>query len=199
MANNDVEPVEGQWLTAVEASQLSIELGLKRTPKTVRRWAQNSVDKPDGRGEVLAKKRDTSFGFEYVIERSSLVEKVEQELEFQRSKGGQTGVDMSTSGSPDARGDEVVEDLDNQGRIEELEQEITELKEQKEEAVVDAKVYKQLTTQLREERKEVMGIISEQGKAIGRLEEQVKALPAPPSPQVEQEANLYEEPQKAGS
>lgn len=73
------------WLTVKEAVAYCRELGLSRTQKTVRRWAQ-LARKADGQGEVKVRHQDTENGFRWLIERSSLDVKIAQEKELEARK-----------------------------------------------------------------------------------------------------------------
>ncbi len=70
------------WLTVKEAVAYCRELGLSRTQKTVRRWAQ-LARKADGQGEVKVRHQDTENGFRWLIERTSLDVKIAQEKELE--------------------------------------------------------------------------------------------------------------------
>ena len=73
------------WLTVKEAVAYCRELGLSRTQKTVRRWAQ-LARKADDQGEVKVRHQDTENGFRWLIERSSLDVKIAQEKELEARK-----------------------------------------------------------------------------------------------------------------
>lgn len=72
---------EQEWLSVEQAVVYCAELGLTRTPKTVRKWAERSSGLPDG--DVVARKQDTPWGYRWQIEKTSLTRKVEEELELQ--------------------------------------------------------------------------------------------------------------------
>lgn len=65
---------EIKWLTVAEATLHSREMGLDRTPKTIRSWARN--------GHVLAKKQTTHTGEMWVLDQDSLITKIKSEIEF---------------------------------------------------------------------------------------------------------------------
>jgi hypothetical protein len=65
--------------------------GLSRTSKTVRKWAQRARDPESGTAEIVVKAQDTENGFRWLIERSSLDVKIEQERQFEVRKDGDDG------------------------------------------------------------------------------------------------------------
>lgn len=71
---------EQEWLSVEKAVVYCAELGLTRTPKTIRKWAERSSGLPDG--DVLARKEDTPWGYRWQIEKASLTRKVEEEIEL---------------------------------------------------------------------------------------------------------------------
>jgi hypothetical protein len=70
------------WLTVQEAVAYCMTNGLPRTPKTVRKWAQRSIEAAPGTGDVVVQRQDTENGFRWLISRESLDVKIEQEKEF---------------------------------------------------------------------------------------------------------------------
>lgn len=107
--SNPVEPAqtgahqfEQDWLNVEEAVAYCAELGLTRTPKTVRKWAERSSGLPDG--DVVARKQDTPWGYRWQIEKASLSRKVEEELELQAANEAEpvsTGSHTSRSSEPE--------------------------------------------------------------------------------------------------
>ena len=86
-----------QWLTVQEAVAYCLSKGLHRTPKTVRKWAQRARDPESGTAEISVKAQDTENGFRWLIERSSLDVKIEQEKQFELRKDGEAdGAHSST-------------------------------------------------------------------------------------------------------
>lgn len=84
---NQPEPVrtlpntfEQEWLDVEQSVAYALELGLSRTPKTIRKWAERSSGLPDG--DVVARREDTPWGYRWLIEKSSLARKVEEDLEL---------------------------------------------------------------------------------------------------------------------
>jgi hypothetical protein len=71
---------EQEWMSVEKAVVYCAELGLTRTPKTIRKWAERSSGLPDG--DVHARKEDTPWGYRWQIERASLTRKVEEEIEM---------------------------------------------------------------------------------------------------------------------
>lgn len=71
---------EQEWLSVEQAVVHCAELGLTRTPKTIRKWAERSSGLPDG--DVVARKEDTPWGYRWQIEKASLTRKVEEEIEL---------------------------------------------------------------------------------------------------------------------
>lgn len=63
-----------QWLTIAEASLLSSERGLNRTSKTIRAWARS--------GHVEARKKSTSHGEMWILDKTSLETKINTEIEY---------------------------------------------------------------------------------------------------------------------
>lgn len=195
MENNNVEDVQEQWLTVAEAHQLILENGLSRDRKTVGRWARRSVSEPEGRGEVHAQQRDTKSGFEYVIERSSLINKVKQELEFESRKSGGTSEDMSGHVQPPDGGEVSprAKKSASEERVAELE-ELTELRErtrklEEQNSILEREnaVNKVLMERIDQDRerankqlREVFETSSEKSRLIGTLEERIRlGLPQP--------------------
>jgi hypothetical protein len=74
--------VFGAWMTVQEAVTYCMSKGLPRTAKTVRKWAQRSIEAVDGSGEVVVQRQDTENGFRWLIGRESLDVKIEQEKEL---------------------------------------------------------------------------------------------------------------------
>ncbi len=91
--------VFGPWLTVQEAVTYCLSKGLSRTSKTVRKWAQRARDPESGTAEISVKAQDTENGFRWLIERSSLDVKIEQEKQFEQRKDGEAN---------DANGSEQV-------------------------------------------------------------------------------------------
>ena len=86
----------GQWLTVQEAVAYCLSKGLSRTSKTVRKWAQRARDPDSGTAEIVVKAQDTENGFRWLIERSSLDVKIEQEKQFEQRRDGKfNDVDLS--------------------------------------------------------------------------------------------------------
>ncbi|MEL6644098.1 MAG: hypothetical protein AAFQ79_09195 [Pseudomonadota bacterium] len=93
---------EQDWLSVEQAVVYCAELGLTRTPKTVRKWAERSSGLPDG--DVVARKQDTAWGYRWQIERASLTRKVEEELELQAANETEpvrTGCPAAASHEPE--------------------------------------------------------------------------------------------------
>ena len=80
------EDTAGQWLSVKEAVVYCADRGLSRNEKTIRRWAERSIKRPES-PEVQVREQDTGFGFRYIIEKSSLDLKIKQELEFAAERG----------------------------------------------------------------------------------------------------------------
>ena len=72
----------GAWMTVQEAVTYCMSKGLPRTAKTVRKWAQRSIDAVEGSGEIAVQRQDTENGFRWLIGRDSLDVKIEQEKEL---------------------------------------------------------------------------------------------------------------------
>ena len=81
------------WLTVDQAALHCHRLGLNRSKKTMRRWAQH--------GEVEAKKQTMQKGMRWLISQSSLETKIQEELEFQKQQqtANKQGAPMSEQGS----------------------------------------------------------------------------------------------------
>jgi|GEM_PF-2109705 len=80
------EDTAGQWLSVKEAVVYCADRGLSRNEKTIRRWAERSMRRPES-PEVRVREQDTGFGFRYMIEKGSLDLKIKQELEFTAERG----------------------------------------------------------------------------------------------------------------
>ena len=72
----------GPWMTVQEAVSYCMSKGLPRTAKTVRKWAQRSIEAIEGSGEIAVQRQDTENGFRWLIGRESLDVKIEQEKEL---------------------------------------------------------------------------------------------------------------------
>lgn len=95
----------GPWLTVQEAVAYCMSKGLPRTPKTVRKWAQRSIEAAPGTGDVLVQRQDTENGFRWLIGRESLDVKIEQEKEFverteEETEGANTSEPVRTGAHP---------------------------------------------------------------------------------------------------
>ncbi len=88
-AQSGAHPFEQEWLSVNQAVTYCAELGLVRTPKTVRKWAERSSGLPDG--DVLSRKQDTMWGYRWQIEKAS--------LSLRQTRGGSTesGLDIFKS------------------------------------------------------------------------------------------------------
>ena len=80
------EDTAGQWMSVKEAVVYCADRGLPRNEKTIRRWAERSIKRPES-PEVQVREQDTGFGFRYMIEKDSLDLKIKQELEFAAERG----------------------------------------------------------------------------------------------------------------
>jgi hypothetical protein len=72
------DPLEYEWLTVDQAVAFCATLGLSRTPKTLRKWADRSFNKEDA--DVVVRREDTMWSYRWKIEKTSLARKVDQEL-----------------------------------------------------------------------------------------------------------------------
>lgn len=79
---------ETKWLTVAETSLLCSQMGLERTPKTIRGWARNE--------HVNAQKKSTSNGEMWILDKASLETKIKTEIEYRdQMKANQTSADPS--------------------------------------------------------------------------------------------------------
>jgi len=79
---------ETKWLTIAEASLLCSQMGLERTPKTIRGWARNE--------HVIAQKKSTSSGEKWILDKASLETKIKTEIEYRdQMKASKTRSDVS--------------------------------------------------------------------------------------------------------
>ena len=101
--------MSGPWLSVPEAVAYCAEKGLARNIKTVRRWAQRSLSRPEN-AEVLVREQDTENGFRYVIDQSSLDRKIAQELEFEAKRTG-TDTPAPDPTGPDMPAKEPAEEM----------------------------------------------------------------------------------------
>ena len=125
--------VFGEWLTVKEAVAYCVTHGLSRTPKTVRKWAQEAHKAEGGEGDITVKHQDTGNGFRWLIERESLDVKIRQEREFEeRSPEVRTGAHPSEPVATGAHMSALVptgaadEERQNEGMIEFLKAQINE-------------------------------------------------------------------------
>lgn len=79
------------WLTVQEAGIYCMSKGLPRTAKTVRKWAQRSIESTEGTGEIIVQRQDTENGYRWLISRESLDVKIEQEKELALRKEKEQG------------------------------------------------------------------------------------------------------------
>ena len=80
------------WFTVADAVAYCAQRSLPRTAKTIRKWAHRSHLDPEN-GDVVVRREDVENGFRWVIDRSSLDRKIEQELEFEaRRKSSDTSL-----------------------------------------------------------------------------------------------------------
>ncbi len=98
----------GQWLSVADAVAYCARHGLNRNIKTIRRWAERSLKRPD-EAEVKVREQDTGFGFRYMIEQSSLDLKIRQELDFEakQAKADTSGHDHASPDMPSDAHDET--------------------------------------------------------------------------------------------
>lgn len=108
--------ISGQWLSVTDAVAYCAQRGLNRNIKTIRRWAERSMKRPDD-AEVKVREQDTGFGFRYMIERGSLDVKVQQELDFEAAKAeaDTAGQDRANPGTPEPVHDENTPLTDQAG------------------------------------------------------------------------------------
>ena len=81
-------PVSSAWLTVSEAVLRCIDLGLPRTPKTIRKWAARSHLAPEN-ADISVRREDTENGFRWSVEATSLDRKIYEELEFEARKSSE--------------------------------------------------------------------------------------------------------------
>jgi hypothetical protein len=99
---------EQEWLSVEQAVVYCAELGLTRTPKTVRKWAERSSGLLDG--DVLSRKEDTPWGYRWQIEKRSITRKVEEELELR----GANQIEPVRTGSTDLANGPSEKSVDTQ-------------------------------------------------------------------------------------
>ncbi|WP_338548960.1 hypothetical protein [Roseovarius phycicola] len=102
---------EQEWLSVNQAVAYCAELGLARTPKTVRKWAERSSSLPDG--DVVSRKQDTMWGYRWQIEKASLTRKVEEELELRST----TETEPVRTGAPEVSATENEKTLADNARL----------------------------------------------------------------------------------
>lgn len=192
---------ETKWLTISEASLLSSQMGLERTPKTIRGWARNE--------HVNARKKSTTHGEMWILEKVSLETKIKTEIEYRdQMKASQPPADTSEpvqtrsnpsepvrtcadqSGSvqtrPDAFGgykqgrDEAANppepqaDPSAQARIRELENKITALR-------IDLGWREKVMNNLTAENEKGKDTLQAQARYIGHLESDLMRLGGKPN------------------
>lgn len=87
-----------KWLTVAEAVSYCAHNNLPRTAKTVRKWAHRSHQDPEN-GDVVVRQEDVENGFRWMVERTSLLRKIEQELEFEARRSDLNNVNPAQTGS----------------------------------------------------------------------------------------------------
>lgn len=168
------------WLPVVEAVAYCQSLGLSRTPKTIRKWAQQARKAQDGAGDITVRAQDTENGFRWLIERASLDVKIKQELEYERRAANvptgshqteqvSTGEDPAEPVHTGADGSNGKNSDERRDRIKELEDEVYQL-------TVSKRVSEQFTAQLVKERDAFLDRVTELGHTIGVLETEKKQL-----------------------
>jgi hypothetical protein len=100
----------GAWLSIEEAVLLSSELGLPRTPKTIRKWASRSFGKPEDQAEIIIRQKDTPNGFRWMLDRVSLERKIQEEINLKNEAG--EPVRTSPYLSEPVRTSETTENID---------------------------------------------------------------------------------------
>lgn len=120
VAREEHDHHDSDWLGIEESVALCAEHGLTRTPKTLRKWAARSFGRADG--DVIANRQDTPSGnYRWLIDRQSLMRKIEQELELQKTLASeepeaahvgvvQTGADPFEPGEPTEVGQGAIPD-----------------------------------------------------------------------------------------
>jgi hypothetical protein len=86
-----------QWLTVADSAIFCQRRGLPRTLKTIRKWAARSHAHPQ-EADFLVRREDTENGYRWMIDRTTLERKVEEELQFearQRNAPVRTTADVS--------------------------------------------------------------------------------------------------------
>ena len=90
----------GDWISIEEAVAYCHAKGLSRTPKTIRKWAKSAYDNSQ-EGEITVRKQDTENGFRWLIERTSLDIKIEQEKDIDaRRAAGSNQPNVLTGANP---------------------------------------------------------------------------------------------------
>jgi hypothetical protein len=80
------------WLTVHESVTYCLSMGLPRTAKTIRKWAQRSIESVTDAGEIDVQRQDTENGFRWLIGRNSLDVKIEQEKELALRNSADQGI-----------------------------------------------------------------------------------------------------------
>jgi len=202
MANRPVaeDDRSSDWLSIEQAVQLCLELGLTRTSKTIRRWASRSNGLPADQAEIQVMKKDTSYGFRYLIERSSLDRKIEQELALETSEQRRTGAHASSHvqrNTPVQPNEITSEDqIEEAGGVKNLENENNQLREQNTSLEIDKQVRDRMLEQLKEDRALLFSqmelhvkTISAQAQKIGGLETRLElGVPSASEAEIETDA-----------
>ncbi len=97
------------WMTVQEAVAYCVSKGLPRTPKTVRKWAQRSIESVTGTGDVVVQRQDTENGFRWLISQELLDVKIDQEKEHALRNAAET--DNENTSEPVGTGAHVFEQV----------------------------------------------------------------------------------------
>lgn len=178
---------KSNWLTVDEASLHCQQMGLNRSKKTMRRWAQHR--------EVEAKKQTMQKGMRWLINQLSLETKIQEELEFQKQQQaansrpapiGEQGSDMRAhdhsqadmSGhkrsQPDSERPKA--DMAAQEEIRTLEAKVMEL-------TIDVRWRSQALGQLKKDIEKMQENLQGQARYIGHLESDLMHLGGKPNEQ----------------
>ena len=201
----------GEWLSVSEAVTYCQSKGLSRTPKTVRKWAQQAHQIEDGAGEIVVRSQDTGNGFRWQINRDSLDVKIQQELEFEQRPeevrtGAHSSAPVATGAHPSGEVRTGAQGEASEGEGDEKDKKIKLLKEEKERLEsenlnlkIDNRAKEQVTTQLVKERDRFFEDSKSQMYQIGSLETQLRALGAPAAERNKDQQNVIEAMNESGA
>jgi len=172
-------------LTVDEASVRFAEAGVPRSPRTIQRYCKLGVLE-----SVLI---DTATNAQYLIDSDSLDRRIIELQQVVQSAHDAPGRDMSgqvATGRDGSRHDTSA----SSKRQEEFTERIRDLESENENLRFDSRINRELANHMRNQNRELIVTLTDQGRTIGRLETELRALAAPQQDRPATEPAPAEEP-----